>query len=145
MQSEPLAAAAIRDAIRLRSLPSHDLSLRQGQFRSKNVVRLLKNNGLRGSMGRVSLTARCYFVRASALVSPLLTPELVRVTLSESGCAPTRTFETDVTRAGSRASRRSDGCWFGDWRLLRRSPPDVGVGARAASGSTWRPFELSAL
>ncbi|RYY13872.1 MAG: IS3 family transposase, partial [Alphaproteobacteria bacterium] len=50
-----LAAAAIRNAIRLRS-PAGTIchSDRGSQFRSKKVVRLLKNNGLRGSMGRVA-------------------------------------------------------------------------------------------
>ena len=50
-----LAAAAIRNAIGLRS-PAGTIchSDRGSQFRSKRVVRLLKNNGLRGSMGRVA-------------------------------------------------------------------------------------------
>ena len=50
-----LAAAAIRNAIGLRS-PAGTIchSDRGSQFRSKKVVRLLKNNGLRGSMGRVA-------------------------------------------------------------------------------------------
>jgi transposase InsO family protein len=50
-----LAAAAIRNAIRLRS-PAGTIchSDRGSQFRSKKVVRILKNNGLRGSMGRVA-------------------------------------------------------------------------------------------
>ncbi|GAA1006104.1 hypothetical protein GCM10009576_098470 [Streptomyces rhizosphaericus] len=49
-----LAAAALRNAIALRS-PEGTIvhSDRGSQFRSKKVVRLLKNNGLRGSMGRV--------------------------------------------------------------------------------------------
>ena len=49
-----LAAAALRNAIALRS-PDRTIvhSDRGSQFRSKKVVRLLKNNGLRGSMGRV--------------------------------------------------------------------------------------------
>jgi len=49
-----LAAAALRHAIALRS-PTGTIvhSDRGSQFRSKKVVRLLKNNGLRGSMGRV--------------------------------------------------------------------------------------------
>ncbi|MEP6855474.1 MAG: IS3 family transposase [Pedococcus sp.] len=49
-----LAAAALRNAIALRS-PQGTIvhSDRGSQFRSKKVVRLLKNNGLRGSMGRV--------------------------------------------------------------------------------------------
>ena len=49
-----LAASAIRNAIALRS-PASTIchSDRGSQFRSKKVVRLLKNNGLRGSMGRV--------------------------------------------------------------------------------------------
>ncbi|KAJ1684260.1 hypothetical protein LUZ63_020553 [Rhynchospora breviuscula] len=49
-----LAASALRNAIALRS-PSGTVchSDRGSQFRSKKVVRLLKNNGLRGSMGRV--------------------------------------------------------------------------------------------
>ncbi len=49
-----LAASAIRNAIALRS-PAGTIchSDRGSQFRSKKVVRLLKNNGLRGSMGRV--------------------------------------------------------------------------------------------
>ncbi len=49
-----LAAAALRNAIALRS-PAGTIvhSDRGSQFRSKKVVRLLKNNGLRGSMGRV--------------------------------------------------------------------------------------------
>ena len=50
-----LAAAVIRNAIGLRS-PAGTIchSDRGSQFRSKKVVRLLKNNGLRGSMGRVA-------------------------------------------------------------------------------------------
>lgn len=49
-----LAVAALRNAIALRS-PDRTIvhSDRGSQFRSKKVVRLLKNNGLRGSMGRV--------------------------------------------------------------------------------------------
>ena len=45
---------ALRNAIALRS-PERTIvhSDRGSQFRSKKVVRLLKNNGLRGSMGRV--------------------------------------------------------------------------------------------
>jgi len=50
-----LAATAIRDAIMARS-PAGTIchSDRGSQFRSKKVIRLLKNNGLRGSMGRVA-------------------------------------------------------------------------------------------
>lgn len=49
-----LAASAIRNAIALRSPVGTILhSDRGSQFRSKKVVRLLKNNGLVGSMGRV--------------------------------------------------------------------------------------------
>ena len=49
-----LAAGAIRNAIALRA-PAGTVchSDRGSQFRSKKVVRLLKNNGLTGSMGRV--------------------------------------------------------------------------------------------
>ncbi len=49
-----LAASAIRNAISLRS-PHRTIlhSDRGSQFRSKKVVRLLKKNGLLGSMGRV--------------------------------------------------------------------------------------------
>ena len=49
-----LAAAALRNAIALRS-PDGTIvhSDRGSQFRSKKVVRLLKNSGLKGSMGRV--------------------------------------------------------------------------------------------
>lgn len=49
-----LVTAALRNAIALRS-PVGTIchSDRGSQFRSKKVVRLLKNNGLRGSMGRV--------------------------------------------------------------------------------------------
>ena len=49
-----LAASALRNAIGTRS-PAGTIchSDRGSQFRSKKVVRLLKNNGLRGSMGRV--------------------------------------------------------------------------------------------
>lgn len=48
-----LAAAAIRNAIGLRD-PAGTIchSDRGGQFRSTKVMRLLRNNGLRGSMGR---------------------------------------------------------------------------------------------
>ena len=49
-----LAASAIRNAIALRSpVGTVCHSDRGSQFRSKKVVRLLKNNGLVGSMGRV--------------------------------------------------------------------------------------------
>ena len=50
-----LAASAIRNAIALRS-PAGTIchSDRGSQFRSKKVMRLLKNNGLVGSMGRVA-------------------------------------------------------------------------------------------
>jgi putative transposase len=49
-----LAVAAIRNAITLRNPNGTILhSDRGSQFRSKKVIRLLKNNGLRGSMGRV--------------------------------------------------------------------------------------------
>ncbi len=50
-----LAASAIRNAIGLRS-PAGTIchSDRGSQFRSKKVIRILKNNGLRGSMGRVA-------------------------------------------------------------------------------------------
>ena len=49
-----LAVAAIRNAITLRSPVGTTLhSDRGSQFRSKKVQRLLKNNGLHGSMGRV--------------------------------------------------------------------------------------------
>ena len=50
-----LAAAAIRNAIALRS-PDGTVchSDRGSQFRAKKVMRLLKNNGLVGSMGRVA-------------------------------------------------------------------------------------------
>ena len=49
-----LAASALRNAIGLRS-PTGTIchSDRGSQFRSKKVVRILKNNDLRGSMGRV--------------------------------------------------------------------------------------------
>ena len=49
-----LAASALRNAIGLRS-PTGTIchSDRASQFRSKKVVRILTNNGLRGSMGRV--------------------------------------------------------------------------------------------
>jgi putative transposase len=54
MQSS-LAATAIGNAILARS-PNGTIchSDRGSQFRSKKVIRLLKNNGLRGSMGRVA-------------------------------------------------------------------------------------------
>ena len=54
MQST-LAASAIRNAIAVRS-PDATIchSDRGSQFRSKKVMRILKNNGLRGSMGRVA-------------------------------------------------------------------------------------------
>ena len=53
MKSE-LAAAALRNAIILRAPVGTIVhSDRGSQFRSKKVVRLLNNNGLRGSMGRV--------------------------------------------------------------------------------------------
>ncbi len=50
-----LAASAFRNAIALRS-PAGTIchSDRGSQFRSKKVIRLLKNNGLHGSMGRVA-------------------------------------------------------------------------------------------
>ena len=50
-----LAAAALRNAIALRS-PVGTIfhSDRGSQFRSKKVMRILKNNGLKGSMGRVA-------------------------------------------------------------------------------------------
>ena len=50
-----LAGSAIRNAIALRS-PAGTIchSDRGSQFRSKKVIRLLRNNGLRGSMGRVA-------------------------------------------------------------------------------------------
>lgn len=49
-----LAACAIRNAIALRAPAGTILhSDRGSQFRSKKVIRLLKNNGLLGSMGRV--------------------------------------------------------------------------------------------
>jgi len=49
-----LAVSAIRNAISLRSPAGTILhSDRGSQFRSKKVIRLLKNNGLLGSMGRV--------------------------------------------------------------------------------------------
>lgn len=49
-----LAAAAIRNAIALRSpVGTVCHSDRGSQFRSQKVMRILKNNGLRGSMGRV--------------------------------------------------------------------------------------------
>ncbi len=53
-----LAASAIRNAIALRS-PDNTIvhSDRGSQFRSKKVVRLLANNRLRGSMGRVGSSA----------------------------------------------------------------------------------------
>ena len=50
-----LAAAALRNAIALRSPAGTTChSDRGSQFRSKKVIRILKNNGLRGSMGRVA-------------------------------------------------------------------------------------------
>jgi transposase InsO family protein len=50
-----LAAAALRNAIALRSpVGTTCHSDRGGQFRSKKVMRILKNNGLHGSMGRVA-------------------------------------------------------------------------------------------
>lgn len=53
MKSE-LAAAACRNAITLRAPTGTIVHSDIGsQFRSKKVVRLVKNNGLRGSMGRV--------------------------------------------------------------------------------------------
>ncbi|ORA75537.1 transposase [Mycolicibacter kumamotonensis] len=49
-----LAATAIRNAIALRCpVGTVCHSDRGSQFRSKKVIRLLKNNGLKGSMGRV--------------------------------------------------------------------------------------------
>ena len=54
MKSSP-AASAIRNAIRLRSPDGTILHSDGGsQSRSKKVMRLLKNNGLHGSMGRVA-------------------------------------------------------------------------------------------
>ncbi len=53
-QCSSLAASAIRKAISLRTPVGTIVhSDRGSQFRSKKVVRLLKNNGLVGSMGRV--------------------------------------------------------------------------------------------
>lgn len=50
-----LAAAALRNAIALRSpLETTVHSDRGSQFPSKKVMRILKNNGLHGSMGRVA-------------------------------------------------------------------------------------------
>jgi len=50
-----LAAAALRNAIALRSPAGTTChSDRGSQFRSKKVIRILKNNGLKGSMGRVA-------------------------------------------------------------------------------------------
>jgi putative transposase len=50
-----LAAAALRNAIALRSAAGTIChSDRGSQFRSKKVMRILKNNGLKGSMGRVA-------------------------------------------------------------------------------------------
>jgi putative transposase len=50
-----LAATAIRNSIVARSPdPTLCHSDRGSQFRSKKFIRLLKNNGLRGSMGRVA-------------------------------------------------------------------------------------------
>lgn len=51
-----LAASALRNAIALRSPDGATIchSDRGSQFRSKKVMRILKNNGLRGSMGRVA-------------------------------------------------------------------------------------------
>jgi len=50
-----LAAAALRNAIALRSPDGTTChSDRGSQFRSKKVIRILKNNGLKGSMGRVA-------------------------------------------------------------------------------------------
>lgn len=53
-----LAAAGLRMSIGLRC-PEGTIvrSDRGSQFRSKKVVRLLKNNGLRGSMGRVGTSS----------------------------------------------------------------------------------------
>ena len=50
-----LAASAFRNAIALRS-PAGTIchSDRGSQFRAKKVIRILKNNGLHGSMGRVA-------------------------------------------------------------------------------------------
>lgn len=49
-----LAVSALRNAISLRTPAGTVLhSDRGSQFRSKKFVRLLKNNGLKGSMGRV--------------------------------------------------------------------------------------------
>jgi transposase InsO family protein len=49
-----LAASALRNAIALRSpVATMVHSDRGSQFRSKKVMRILKNNGLHGSMGRV--------------------------------------------------------------------------------------------
>jgi transposase InsO family protein len=49
-----LVASALRNAIALRSCLSTMLrSDRGSQFRSKKVMRIVKNNGLQGSMGRV--------------------------------------------------------------------------------------------
>ena len=50
-----LAASALRNAIALRSPNGTTChSDRGSQFRSKKVMRTLKNNGLKGSMGRVA-------------------------------------------------------------------------------------------
>lgn len=53
-----LAVSALRNAISLRS-PQGTIvhSDRGGQFRAKSFVRMLKNNGLHGSMGRVASAA----------------------------------------------------------------------------------------
>ena len=55
-----LAAAALRNAIALRC-PAGTIchSDRGSQFRSKKVMRILANNGLRGSMGRVAAAGDC--------------------------------------------------------------------------------------
>ncbi|MDQ1306373.1 MAG: putative transposase [Actinomycetota bacterium] len=62
-----LAAAAIGNAIALRS-PEGTIchSDRGSQFRSKKVIQMLKNNGLKGSMGRVASPVTMLRWRASS-------------------------------------------------------------------------------
>ena len=76
-----LAAAALRNAIGLRC-PQDTIvhSDRGSQFRSKKVVRLLKNNGLRGSMGRVGSSGLTRAILVPDLATPMLHFKLERGT-----------------------------------------------------------------
>ncbi len=94
-----LAMAAMRNAIALRApIGTTCQSDRGGQFRAKKVLRLLKNNGLQGSMGRAygagdnaSMESPSHCCRRTSWTPAAGTPARTSVWRSSPGSRPSTT------------------------------------------------------